>query len=133
MIFFDEFYFHRKRGLGMWERLGHPLDTLTVLSCYVFMSFNEPSVLNTKIYVGLCLFSCLFITKDEFVHTAQCEARENWLHAVLFVIHPITFLSAWIIWNQNLNFKFLQIQSFVTLFFMFYQILYWSPLWQKKS
>ncbi len=29
----DELHFHRRRGLGRWERLGHPLDTLTVLAC----------------------------------------------------------------------------------------------------
>jgi hypothetical protein len=26
----DEVHFHRQRGLPRWERLGHPLDTLTV-------------------------------------------------------------------------------------------------------
>jgi len=25
----DEFYFHRRRGLPRWERLAHPLDTMT--------------------------------------------------------------------------------------------------------
>ncbi len=132
-MFFDEFYFHRKRGLPLWERIGHPLDSLTVLLSYSFLYFYEPSALNLKIYVGLCAFSCLFITKDEFVHTQHCEARENWLHSVLFVIHPITFLSAGYIWFYNLNSDFIKMQPLVILVFMFYQILYWSPLWKKPS
>ena len=40
-IFFDEFYFHHRRGLGKWEKVGHPLDTLTVLMAYLFLLFNS--------------------------------------------------------------------------------------------
>jgi len=65
----DEFVFHRRRGLPRWERLGHPLDTLTAAACYGWLAFAPPSESSTLgVYVGLCAFSCLFITKDEFVH-----------------------------------------------------------------
>jgi hypothetical protein len=131
-MFFDEFYFHRKRGLPLWERIGHPIDTLSVLSCYVFIFLNPVNDWNLKIYIGLCAFSCLLITKDEFVHTEKCEAKENWLHAMLFVLHPVTFLSAGFIWMNNLSPQFLIVQPIVTFVFMTYQILYWSPLWNKK-
>ena len=30
----DELLFHRRRGLPRWERIGHPIDTLSVLACY---------------------------------------------------------------------------------------------------
>ncbi len=33
LITFDEWYFHLKRGLPKWERIGHPLDTLTAIFC----------------------------------------------------------------------------------------------------
>ncbi|MBC7754921.1 MAG: hypothetical protein H7Z71_11835 [Moraxellaceae bacterium] len=132
-MFFDEFYFHRKRGLPLWERIGHPFDTLTVLSCYLFIFYAAPTDANLKIYIALCAFSSLFITKDEFVHTERCEARENWLHAVLFVLHPVTFLAAGLIWKQNTYPEFLLVQPIVTFLFMLYQILYWSPLWNKKN
>lgn len=131
-MFFDEFYFHRKRGLPLWERIGHPIDSLSVLACYSFIYFQPPTDLNMKIYIALCAFSCLLITKDEFVHTQHCEARENWLHAVLFILHPITFLAAGVIWKDNLNSQFIAAQPLVILLFMTYQILYWSPLWNKK-
>lgn len=32
----DEAHFHRWRGLPRWERLGHSLDTLTVLACFMW-------------------------------------------------------------------------------------------------
>ncbi len=132
-MFFDEFYFHRKRGLSLWERIGHPLDTMTVLSCYLFIFIATPNDTNLYIYIALCTFSCFFITKDEFIHTEACQASENWLHAVLFVLHPVTFLSAGLIWINNLNPQFLAAQPVVTVLFMLYQILYWSPIWNKKK
>jgi len=91
-ITFDELYFHRRRGLPLWERIGHPIDTLFVLFCYLFilLNLNEPTETNIKIYAVLCIFSCLLITKDEFIHTEKCEAMENWLHSILFILHPIT-------------------------------------------
>lgn len=131
-MFFDEFYFHRKRGLPLWERIGHPLDTLSVLCCYLFIYFADFNQTNLLIYIGLCSFSCLLVTKDEFIHTKYCEARENWLHAFLFVLHPLTFLSAGLIWKDHLSPSFLMIQPVVTFLFMLYQILYWSLLWNKK-
>ena len=81
VINIDEFYFHVKRGLPKWERIGHPLDTLTVLACFAFILIFPYSSLNLKIYIGLALFSCVFVTKDEFVHKECCPASEQWLHA----------------------------------------------------
>jgi hypothetical protein len=130
---FDELYFHRKRGLGLWERVGHPVDSLSVAVTYGFLVFNDPNPFTLKIYIGLAAFSCLLVTKDEFVHSELCEARENWLHALLFVLHPVTFLSAGWMWYERTQQAFLQTQTIVVVSFMFYQILYWSPLWNKKS
>src|SRR6185295_1334290 len=56
----DELWFHRRRGLPRWERLGHPLDTLTVALCYgwlVALPPSQPDALG--IYVGFCAFSSL--------------------------------------------------------------------------
>lgn len=131
-MFFDEFYFHRKRGLPMWERVGHPLDTISVLSCYLVIYFLPFTELNLNIYIGLCAFSCLLITKDEFVHTQLCDAAENWLHAVLFVLHPLTFIAAGIMWKENLFPSFIFMQPFVISVFLIYQIVYWSPFENKK-
>jgi phosphatidylserine synthase len=125
-MFFDEFYFHHKRGLPRWERIGHPIDTFSVLICYLYLLLNQPTDANLKIYIGLCLFSCLLITKDEFIHTEKCEAKENWLHAILFILHPITFLAAGVLWIQKSETILFTVQSVVIFSFMIYQIVYWS-------
>ncbi len=130
---FDELYFHRKRGLKKWEQLGHPIDTFFVFLCYFFILKNDPSELNLKIYIGLCALSCLIITKDEFVHTVECDALENWLHAVLFVLHPITFLAAGYIWIKNLNSTFLMVQPIVLFSVMLYQFFYWRFYEKSKQ
>ena len=51
----DEGYFHRKRGLGRWERVGHPLDTLTVLVCLAWVLFAPPSGRAIAVYAGLAM------------------------------------------------------------------------------
>lgn len=125
----DEFYFHEKRGLPRWERLGHPLDTLTVFAALGYLLLNQ---VNSIVYLGLSLFSCLFITKDEFVHKEKCGAFEQWLHALLFVLHPILFLSAFWLWQEK-DFTFLKIQSGIIVAFFLYQILRWSIPWRVPS
>lgn len=131
-MFFDEFYFHRKRGLGLWEKIGHPLDTLTVIVCYLFLYFTAYSFENVLIFSVLAFFSCLFVTKDEFVHSKLCEPQENWLHAVLFILHPICFLSAALIWKmEGSESSFILVQSIVLFLVLIYQILYWSYPWRK--
>jgi hypothetical protein len=126
VMFVDEFYFHRKRGLPLWERVGHPIDSLTVFISYLYISLVTPSPETIQIYIVLCVFSCLMITKDEFVHKELCEAKESWLHSVLFVIHPICFLSAGLIWKDGLSVTFLAVQPILILSFMMYQVIYWS-------
>jgi hypothetical protein len=133
-MFVDEFVFHRKRGLPRWERLGHPLDTLTVAVCYgwlVAVPPNRPYALG--IYVGLCAFSCLFITKDEIVHSKSCEPLETWLHAVLFVLHPIVFLAFGLIWRSQAAAWILWGALGFTLALFVYQFLYWNLLTETRT
>jgi hypothetical protein len=131
---FDELVFHRRRGLPLWERVGHPLDTLSAVACYawlVLVSPERPHALG--VYVALCVFSCLLITKDEFVHSKVCEPLENWLHALLFVLHPIVFLGFGLIWASAAHAWLLQVELVLTLGLLVHQIIYWSPLWRTPS
>lgn len=132
-MFFDEFYFHRKRGLPLWEKIGHPLDTLSVLICYLYLLFYEYSETHFVVYVGLCAFSCLLITKDEFIHTGRCEPRENWLHALLFVVHPVAFVAAAFLWWQSFNENFFKFQAVIIFIFMVYQVTYWGFYDKRRS
>ena len=128
----DELYFHRNRGLPTWEKIGHPIDTFSVFICYGILCIQEPSELALKIYISACLFSCLLVTKDEFVHTEKCGPLENWLHALLFILHPITFFCAGYIWFWHFNPLFLKIQLMVLFIVMLYQVLYWRIFAKNK-
>jgi hypothetical protein len=129
VMFVDEFYFHEKRGLPLWEKAGHPLDTLSVFACYAYLLWGN---VDLNIYLALCGFSCLFITKDEFVHAEKCPPAEQWLHALLFILHPMSFLAAYLFWQKG-DLAFLQIQTTVVIVFMFYQIIRWSFPWQTRT
>lgn len=146
---FDEGYFHIRRGLPKWERIGHPLDTLTVLICMGFVLFVPFSKATLFLYIALAALSSIFVTKDEFVHKDHCPASENWLHALLFTLHPITLTSAGFMWPvvQNATVSpwiakwlnnpeglllFLKIQFGVMTLFFFYQIIFWNIVWKDK-
>ena len=141
----DEFYFHWQRELPRWERLGHPLDTLTVLVCYVWLLIVPPGAAALSVYAALCVFSCLFVTKDELVHRRHCQAGEHWLHALLFILHPLSLLSVgllWPVWHERtLSFlryegfecTFLLLNMLLTFGFGLYQLIYWNFVWPLSN
>lgn len=149
VITFDEFYFHVRRGLPKWERIGHPLDTLTVLGCFAFVLFVPYSSFFLKVYISLAIFSCIFVTKDEFVHKDCCPASEQWLHALLFLNHPVVLTAAgllwplmwnagapawlhgWIPYTAQLRSILMGQTACIALFFL-YQTIYWNVIWKDK-
>ena len=138
LIFFDEGYYHLKRGLPRFERIGHPLDTLTVITCLLFSVFVPYSDFALKAFVALALFSCFFVTKDEFVHKEHCKASEMWLHALLFINHPFLLGSLICLWmhqhhqiswleiDQSFIKQFVSVQLILTSLFFCYQVVYWN-------
>jgi hypothetical protein len=128
LMFFDEFRFHHQRGLKKWERIGHPIDSLFFLAPFIYTQF----FVNTYVFVGLCIVSCLIITKDEFVHSEECVGSEQWLHSVLFVFHPVALFGLWIAWQNNFN-AIIQIQAAIIAVFMLYQIIYWNFIIGQKN
>ncbi len=140
-ISIDEFYFHHRRGLGRWEQLGHPLDTLTVISLYVFCVIAPFNYSNLLIYICLASFSCLFVTKDEFIHNKLCSGAEQWLHSILFLIHGLTSVSLGVLWSLGFSYnlgllnvsEFLISQIFILSIFCIYQILYWNLFYTKRT
>jgi hypothetical protein len=143
VIGIDEAYFHVRRGLPLWERIGHPIDTLSILICILFV-INVPfSSAMLKIYVGLAVGSSLLVTKDEFVHKHLCPWTEHWLHALLFTLHPIVLFFAGLIWPITQGIEtapwihrlldqpdylrlFLHLQAGGITLFLAYQIIYWN-------
>lgn len=132
LMAYDE-HLHLKRGLGLWERLGHPLDTLTVFVPLSLIAINDFTPSRQTIYIILSVFSCLFITKDEWVHSKECSPVENWIHSLLFVLHPMIFIASGILWKYNYNENFLLIQSVLVGIFMIYQIFRWSLTWKQQA
>ena len=127
----DEFYFHRRRGLPRWERIGHPLDTLTVLACFAIALALPLTAASLRTYVALAAFSCLFVTKDEIVHAKYCEPFEHWVHALLFVLHPIVLASMGYLWLKDAR-ALMLVQGALTLAFGLYQTLYWNTSWIRS-
>ena len=146
----DEFVYHRRRGLGRWERLGHPIDTLAALLCLALAARTGFTSHRLAVFIGIGALSCLLITKDEFVHHRECTAGESWLHSLLFVLHPLVLLSAGAIWflraaspgarpdllagvDVHLVAGVLDTQLVLVTAFFLYQVLYWSFLWASPS
>lgn len=129
----DEFYCHRHRKLRRWERLGHPLDTLSFLLCLLFLLFIVPSQMALYVYGALSVFSCLLITKDEWQHQELCSGFENWLHAVLFILHPVILIWAGYLWWSGSSHFFFTVGAAAGLSagFLFYQTLFWN-VWRRQ-
>ncbi len=142
----DEGYFHVKRGLPKWERIGHPIDTLSIIACMAFVllvPFERGKIIY---YAALAIFSCLLVTKDEFVHKHHCTGAEQWLHALLFINHPVLLCLMGLVWpSLHGSASFLQVPDAgpIRIFFIFqlsgiflfflYQVIYWNILWKKQE
>jgi hypothetical protein len=128
----DEGVWHRRRGLPRWERVGHPIDTMSTAACYAWLSLVRPGSGGALAgYVVLCAASCLIITKDEPVHAKLCGPGESWVHAVLFVLHPIVFLAFGTIWMSGRYSWLLWGQCALTISFAIYQFAYWRFRWKQ--
>lgn len=117
----DEFKFHRDRGLGRWERIGHPVDSIFFIAPFIYTHFFE----NTTVFLVMCALSCVIVTKDEFIHNHECNSTEQWLHSVLFIMHPISLYGLWYFWQNN-QMIFITMQTSIIFVFMLYQIIYWN-------
>jgi hypothetical protein len=117
---------HLNRGLKRWERWGHPLDTLTVLICVLFVLNTTFTESTSWVYIGLATFSTLFITKDEWVHAHECKAFEQWLHALLFILHPILLYIVYLFWSQGGFPQWFKAMPYGIALFGVYQLVYWN-------
>jgi 2-polyprenyl-6-hydroxyphenyl methylase/3-demethylubiquinone-9 3-methyltransferase len=124
----DDLWFHRRRRLPRWERIGHPLDTLTLVACLLWLVVTRPEMpWALPVYAGLAVFSMAFVTKDEPVHARLCGGGEQWLHANLFLLHPIVLLAAAIVWRAG-HVELVVGQLVATALFLVHQVVYWNVL-----
>lgn len=133
--------FHIRRGLPAWERWGHPVDSFLAAACYAVALFAPPSRTALLAYATASILSCLCVTKDEWVHARHCAGAESWLHACLFILHPILLAIAgwWAFgaadarraWGPGSGpsaafGNFLAVQCGLTAAFGVWQILFWN-------
>jgi hypothetical protein len=128
---FDEFYFHERRRLQRWESWGHPLDTLTVIAPTLYLFVTTLETVDLTLYLPMAIFSSLFVTKDEWIHKEQSPAKEQWLHSILFMLHPIVFWSLWQL-HQIQEFKWIAAFLVLQILFFLYQVVRWNVLNTKK-
>lgn len=143
----DELHYHRQRGLPLWERIGHPIDTAAFLAPITFELMVEAGPVSSWIFFGLATLSCLLVAKDEFVHRRECKGGEQLLHAYLFMVHPITLVSAYLLWphmaqggkffsfpvpGSDPGRTFLTGFLIVTALFGIYQLVYWNVYWSRS-
>jgi len=127
LMILDEFIFHQSRLLPRWERIGHPVDTLL----FLLPILNLITTPNSNFYFILSILSCLVITKDEFIHSHVCSGVEQWIHSLLFILHPISLYCLWEI--SSLSGQTIIYLIAVSILFLFiYQIFYWRPWWSQK-
>lgn len=124
----DEGYCHRRRGLGRFEGWGHPLDTLSVLGCLGIALLLPWSSAASTAFVAASVGSCLLITKDEGIHARECSGLEHWIHALLFILHPVVLALTHELWKAGANKNLLQGQALFTGLLLAYQVLYWQVL-----
>ena len=94
----DEFGFHHQRTVPRWEWRGHALDTSVFLACLACPFVLPATPPNIRLYGVLAVVSCLLITKDEFIHQRLCSGGEHWVHALLFILHPIVLIATAFLW-----------------------------------
>lgn len=130
----DEGHFHRKRGLGRFEALGHPADALSVALPLALAAFAPRETPWLVAFVVLALFSCVFVTKDEGVHLKECPPAEQRLHALLFMLHPLVFFAAHRLWaaraaGSNASTWILRVEVLAVTLVGIYQLLAWRKAW----
>ena len=124
----DEFVFHRSRSLPRWERIGHPVDTLSLAGCLIYAAQVDPGTKAAWILVAACALSCLIVTKDEWVHARLVQAWEGWIHALLFVVHPVVCFAVFRVWDAGDPHGALPLVAIVLLSYAAYQTIYWNVL-----
>lgn len=133
LILFDEFHFHHKRGLARWERIGHPLDILTLVAGLAFTLLVPVSAGAAGVFAAWAVFSCVFVTKDEWVHAGRCVGGEHWVHAMLFMAHPLVFLSVGWMWAQGMEPAYRWVPLALMVLFFLYQVVYWNFIRCEKN
>jgi 2-polyprenyl-6-hydroxyphenyl methylase/3-demethylubiquinone-9 3-methyltransferase len=67
----------------------------------------------------------LIATKDEWIHARECEGAEQWIHALLFVLHPSVLIAVGALWARGQGLFLRRALPALALGYGVYQIAYW--------
>jgi len=119
----DEFCYHRNRFIPLLEKWGHVLDTLVFLICIYYALYKDYRKRREWKYIFWFVLSCLVVLKEESIHyMLPISLGEQWLHSILFVLHPILLGSLGYFWVTSQKFIWLKPWFYGVGFFLFYYI-----------
>ena len=133
LMLVDEGYFHRRRGLGTFERYGHVVDSLVFAAALFIPFFWAPSRPAIAAYIVLAISSCLIITKDEWIHAEECGGTEQWCHSLLFILHGALLLSLGLLWVYEPSAWQLKFIPPGALLWAAYQHIYWNVYERSRN
>jgi 2-polyprenyl-6-hydroxyphenyl methylase/3-demethylubiquinone-9 3-methyltransferase len=125
LMLVDEAAFHRLRRLGEWESWGHVADSAVFALALAPAALLAPTRGAAVLYAAGALFSMVLVTKDEWIHARECEAAENWVHALLFELHACVLLAVGALWARGEGSLLRQFLPLAAGAFAFWQWLYW--------
>ncbi len=125
LMIVDERVFHRARTLGEWESWGHVADSAVFAAALAPAALLAPTRGAALLYAALAAASTVLVTKDEWIHARECGGTEQWLHALLFVLHPCVLLAVGALWARGEDGLLRAGLPAVVAAYSFYQWLYW--------
>lgn len=129
----DEFVFHKRRGLSVFESYGHVADSALFGLALCVPGYMQYSSSALYAFIALGILSSLLITKDEWEHSGSCEPAENWVHALLFINHPVLLFCIGLLWWRGEASLLRSIFPVAVFCFSVYQALAWIPKARKVS
>ena len=101
LMLVDERVFHRERALGQWESWSHVADSAAFAAALAPAALLAPTQGAALAYAALALASTALVTKDEWIHARECGGTEQWLHALLFALHPCVLIAIGASWARG--------------------------------
>jgi 2-polyprenyl-6-hydroxyphenyl methylase/3-demethylubiquinone-9 3-methyltransferase len=125
LMLVDERVFHRDRRLGLWESWGHVADSAFFALALAPAALLAPSRGALILYAALGAASTVLVTKDEWIHARECEGGENWIHALLFSLHPCVLIAIGVLWTRGEGSLLREALPLVVSGWSFHQWRYW--------
>lgn len=124
----DEALFHRWRVLGRTESWSHVFDTGFFALTISMPAFLTPTKTRLALFVLGALISSVGITKDNWIHERECSPGEQWIHSLLFVLHPLVLATLAWLWLEQKNPELRGACFLGALAGVTYQFTYWIGL-----